>query len=307
MNVAVHRLMRLPRTRDLRTWFSSTRCTRCTGFRRSKTGSRPRAAFGGAFVLGIHSFAKLSETYGEEGAQNLASLARTKLILATADRDTAEHCSDYIGHREVRMMDEAYSYGYSNIRDAATITPRQQIEPLVIPDDIMKLPSLRGFLVFPEGFDAARVQLRYKDYPVVAQAYEPRQNVEPVAFVAADHEDGGEAGGRESENTPAILIENKHATPPLAPVPPLPVEDGQADIALLKPDRSPEPVEQTPERLAIEARTFRPDGVQSATDDKAAAGETGRGKDSAGSLRAASRLDNPDRPQPSRTGRGHGP
>lgn len=288
MNVAVHRLMRLPRTRDLRTWLFFDEVHALHRLPAIEDGLQTARGFGGAFVLGIHSFAKLSETYGEEGAQNLASLARTKLILATADRDTAEHCSDYIGHREVRMMDEAYSYGYSNIRDAATITPRQQIEPLVIPDDIMKLPSLRGFLVFPEGFDAARVQLRYKDYPVVAQAYEPRQNVEPVAFVAADHEDGGEAGGRESENTPAILIENKHATPPLAPVPPLPVEDGQADIALLKPDRSPEPVEQTPERLAIEARTFRPDGVQSATDDKAAAGETGRGKDSAGSLRAAS-------------------
>ncbi|MBK8631796.1 MAG: type IV secretion system DNA-binding domain-containing protein [Sphingomonadales bacterium] len=211
MNVAVHRLMRLPRTRDLRTWFFFDEVHALHRLPAIEDGLQTARGFGGAFVLGIHSFAKLSETYGEEGAQNLASLARTKLILATADRDTAQHCADYIGHREVRMMDEAYSYGYSNIRDAATITPRQQIEPLVIPDDIMKLPSLRGFLVFPEGFDAARIQLEYKDYPSVADAYQPRKNVEPLSFVAADVEENPEAGGREGNATPEVVIEDKPA------------------------------------------------------------------------------------------------
>ena len=110
MNVAVHRLMRLPRTRDLRTWFFFDEVHALHRLPAIEDGLQTARGFGGAFVLGIHSFAKLSETYGEDGAQNLASLARTKLILATADRDTAQHCSDYIGHREVRMMDEAYSY-----------------------------------------------------------------------------------------------------------------------------------------------------------------------------------------------------
>ena len=72
----------------------------------------------------MHSFDKLEETYGENGAINLASLARTKLILTTADIETAKRCSDFIGSREVRQMDEAYSYGYNNSRDASTITPR---------------------------------------------------------------------------------------------------------------------------------------------------------------------------------------
>ncbi len=213
MNLAVHRLMRLPRTRDLRTWFFFDEVHALHRLPAIEDGLQTARGFGGAFVLGIHSFAKLSETYGEEGAQNLASLARTKLILATADRDTAERCSDYIGHREVRMMDEAYSYGYSNIRDAATITPRQQVEPLVLPDDIMKLPSLRGFLVFPEGFDAARVQLHYRDFPSLAAPYEPRENVEPLDFLADDADEDGEseAGGREGNATPEILIENKPA------------------------------------------------------------------------------------------------
>jgi type IV conjugative transfer system coupling protein TraD len=258
MNVAVHRLMRLPRTRDLRTWFFFDEVHALHRLPAIEDGLQTARGFGGAFVLGIHSFAKLSETYGEEGAQNLASLARTKLILATADRDTAQHCSDYIGHREVRMMDEAYSYGYSNIRDAATITPRQQIEPLVIPDDIMKLPSLRGFLVFPEGFDAARVQLRYKDYPVVAPAYRPRVNVEPVAYIAEESEEASEAGGREGDPEPAILIEDKPIVHALAPDRLSGFDDAAPELEA-EPPKPVDKVDDSPERRALEARTFRPE------------------------------------------------
>jgi type IV conjugative transfer system coupling protein TraD len=212
MNLAVHSLMRLPRTRDLRTWFFFDEVHALHRLPAIEDGLQTARGFGGAFILGIHSFAKLSETYGREGAINLTSLARTKLILATADRETAEHCSDYIGQREVRMMDEAYSYGYSNIRDAATITPRSEIQPLVIPDDIMKLPSLRGFLVYPEGFDAARIQLTWRDYPKVAEPYLLRENVEPLAFdkdvnkaLFADEE----AGGREDNATPEPVIDKE--------------------------------------------------------------------------------------------------
>ncbi|MGC1470113.1 MAG: type IV secretion system DNA-binding domain-containing protein [Sphingorhabdus sp.] len=258
MNIAVHRLMRQPRTRDLRTWFFFDEVHALHRLPAIEDGLQTARGFGGAFVLGIHSFAKLSETYGEEGAQNLASLARTKLILATADRDTAQHCSDFIGHREVRMMDEAYSYGYSNIRDAATITPRQQIEALVIPDDIMKLPSLRGFLVFPEGFDAARVQLHYKDYPVVAEAYQPRTNVEPLTFIADEEEGTTEAGGREGSATPEVVIENKPAAVINATQPTAQSDNKEIDAATAQSGREGPPQEQLPERQSLEARSYTP-------------------------------------------------
>jgi len=218
MNLAVHTLMRLPQTRDLRTWFFFDEVHALHRLPAIEDGLQTARGFGGAFVLGIHSFAKLAETYGKEGAQNLASLARTKLVLAAADRDTAEHCSDYIGHREVRMMDEAYSYGYSNIRDAATITPRSEVQPLVLPDDIMKLPSLRGFLVFPEGFDAARIKLTYKDYPKVAEGYVLRTHVEPIEFARdADDDAESEGGGRETKDelelAPAPEVDGEPAKP----------------------------------------------------------------------------------------------
>lgn len=201
MDLAINRLMTLPRTRSLRTWFMFDELGALHKLPAIENGLQTARAFGGAMILGIHSFEKLVEVYGEQGARNLASLARTKLILATANLDTAEQCARYIGNREVRQMDEAYSYGYNNTRDASTLTPRKQVEPLVIADDITNLPSMHGFAKFPDGFPAARILLEWKDYPQIAQGFMPRSDVQPVRSRRGEEafeEDGaGEAGGRD--------------------------------------------------------------------------------------------------------------
>uniref|UniRef100_UPI0028BE1D35 type IV secretion system DNA-binding domain-containing protein n=1 Tax=Sphingobium sp. TaxID=1912891 RepID=UPI0028BE1D35 len=180
MDLAINTLMTMPRTRNLRTWFMFDELGALHRLPAIENGLQTARAFGGAMILGIHSFEKLVEVYGEQGARNLASLARTKLILATADLDTAEQCARYIGNREVRQMDEAYSYGYNQTRDASTLTPRKQVEPLVIADDITNLPSMHGFVKFPDGFPAARILLQWKDYPQVAQGFVRRAHVAPV-------------------------------------------------------------------------------------------------------------------------------
>jgi type IV conjugative transfer system coupling protein TraD len=204
MDIAINRLMTLPRTRALRTWFMFDELGALHRLPAIENGLQTARAFGGAMILGIHSFEKLVEVYGEQGARNLASLARSKLILATADLDTAEQCARYIGNREVRQMDEAYSYGYNNTRDASTLTPRKQVEPLVIADDITNLPSMHGFVKFPDGFPAARILLEWKDYPQIAQGFVLRPDVGPVQSKrgekAFEEDEAGEAGGRDGAN-----------------------------------------------------------------------------------------------------------
>ncbi|KEQ53740.1 type IV secretion system DNA-binding domain-containing protein [Sphingobium chlorophenolicum] len=200
MNLAITSLMTLPRTRSLRTWFMFDEVGALHRLPAIEKGLQTARNFGGAMILGLHSFQKLVEVYGEEGARNLASLARTKLILATSELKTAEECSQYIGNREVRQMDEAYSYGYNNNRDASTLTPRKQVEPLVIADDITNLPSMHGFVKFPDGFPAARILLEWKDYPEVARGFMARPSMQPVRSRRGEDafsEDGGEAGGRD--------------------------------------------------------------------------------------------------------------
>jgi type IV conjugative transfer system coupling protein TraD len=178
-NLAIHALMTMKKTRNLRTWFVFDELGALHRLPAIEDGLQTARNFGGAMVLGLHSFDKLIQVYGEENARNLSSLARTKLILAAADLDTAEQGARYIGNREIRQMDEGYSYGYNNTRDASTLTPRKQIEPLVIPDDIMNLPSLHGFVKFPDGFPAARIRLEWEHYPTVAEGFILRKPGKP--------------------------------------------------------------------------------------------------------------------------------
>ncbi|WP_103727322.1 type IV secretion system DNA-binding domain-containing protein [Novosphingobium sp. HII-3] len=199
MDLAVNALFRIGRTRNVRTWFLLDEVHALHRLPAIEHGLQTARAVGGAFVLGIHSFGKLAETYGENGAINLGSLARTKLILTTSDIETAKRCSDFIGSREVRQMDEAYSYGYNNSRDASTITPRKEVQHLVMPDDIKELPSLHGFVKFPDGFPAAKIKLSWVNYPKVAEGF-----VRVTKMRASDYtpdEDGTDAKGEEGRET----------------------------------------------------------------------------------------------------------
>ena len=207
-NLAIHSLMTMPHTRSLRTWFMFDELGALHRLPAIENGLQTARNFGGAMILGLHSFDKLVQVYGEENARNLSSLARTKLMLAAADLDTAEQCARYIGNREIRQMDEGYSYGYNSTRDASTLTPRKQIEPLVIPDDIMNLPSMHGFVKFPDGFPAARIQLEWQHYAKVAEGFmrrPPSKPDDPDGKVrgGGGKPKGGDDGGRGESLTPA--------------------------------------------------------------------------------------------------------
>lgn len=212
MDLCVNALFKMGRTRNLRTWFLIDEVHALHRLPAIDHGLQTARAFGGAFVLGMHSFDKLEETYGENGATNLASLAGTKLILKTADPETSRRCSEFIGDRQVRIMDEAYSYGYNDNRDASTITPRSNVEELVMPVDISNLPSLHGFVKFPDGFPAARILLEWKDYPVKATGFDRVDDLHaaeyaPSAEEIAEMGGGDREGGREEEQLSVLADE----------------------------------------------------------------------------------------------------
>jgi type IV conjugative transfer system coupling protein TraD len=224
LDIAVNTLMTLPRTSSLRTWYMFDELGALHRLPAIENGLQTARGYGGALVLGLHSFARLQAVYGREGAENIASLAGSKLILKTADRKTAEICAEFIGHREVRQMDEAYSYGYNNLRDAATLTPKKEIAPLVIPDDITNLPSLHGFIKFPDGFPAARVKIEWRDYKQVALGFVPREIIPPTSSddgsalrdamtrsrpAGGSSEDGGHENGDPKQRSDKDIAESK--------------------------------------------------------------------------------------------------
>ncbi|PAX09065.1 type IV secretion system DNA-binding domain-containing protein [Sphingomonas lenta] len=200
MDTAMNTLMAGPRTSDLKVWFVFDELGALHRLPALEKGLQTARNYGGAIVMGVHAYAKLKETYGDNMAMTLAALARTKLVLATADRESATWCSDFIGHRQYREMEEGYSYGYNNARDAVSLTPRRQIEPLLLPDQLMNLPRLQGYLKFPDGFPAAPIRLEYRAFPDRAEPFVPRLPVRPTApdqrgTSASDTEDAASTNG----------------------------------------------------------------------------------------------------------------
>lgn len=219
LDTAMNTLMTMERTPDLRVWFLIDELGALHRLPALEKGLQTARNFGGAIVTGVHAFAKLKEVYGENMAMTLSSLARSKLILATADRETATWCSDFIGHRQVRDMEEGYSYGYNNARDAVSLTPRRQIEPLLLPDQFMNLPRLSGYLKFPDGFPAAPVTLVPRRWPRMAEGFIARAfgpapgahaadetNVDPSewASLPAEAADGAPAANDDGAGKPVV-------------------------------------------------------------------------------------------------------
>jgi type IV conjugative transfer system coupling protein TraD len=197
LDTSINTLMAGPRSRDILLWFLIDELGALHRLPSLEKGLQTARNYGGAIVTGIHAFAKLKDVYGENMAMTLSSLARTKLILGTADRETATWCSDVIGHREVREMEEGYSYGYNNARDAVSLTPRRQVVPLLLPDELMKLKNLHGFIKFPEGFPAAPVVLRPRNWPRVAEGFIARPEAKKVARKPVDRASGSERQGHQ--------------------------------------------------------------------------------------------------------------
>lgn len=171
LDTAMNTLMTSARTNEVKCWFFIDELGALHRLPALEKGLQTARNFGGAIVLGLHAFAKLKEVYGENMAATLASLARTKLILSVADKETATWCSDIIGHEEVIDTDVGYSYGVNNARDAVSLTRRTTIKPLRMPEELMNMKSLEGHIKFPEGFPAAPVSLRPVNRPKVADAF----------------------------------------------------------------------------------------------------------------------------------------
>ena len=71
-------LMSMSRTQDLRLWFLIDELGALHRLPALEKGLQTARNFGGAIVTGVHAYAKLKDTYGENMAMTLSSLARTK-------------------------------------------------------------------------------------------------------------------------------------------------------------------------------------------------------------------------------------
>lgn len=77
-------------------------------------------------------------------------------------------------------------------------------KPLLLPDQLMNLPRLSGYIKFPDGFPAAPVKLKPVDRPKRAETFIARVKESPKARGTVPH------SSTEQEEQPAVATGNEH-------------------------------------------------------------------------------------------------
>ena len=181
LTTAIDTLMSMPGDqRDIRLWFLLDEINALHNIPAIVAGMQTARNYGGAFVLGVHTMHQLKQTYGEDLAETVASLAKTKLLMSTRDKGTQDWSSAQVGEGEWSDMEENFSYGVSNVRDAATLQRKVKLEPLVLPSEFAELRDLTGYLKFPQGLPAALVRVTYVKYRRLAPGFVERK-IAPLA------------------------------------------------------------------------------------------------------------------------------
>ncbi|WP_231729322.1 hypothetical protein, partial [Blastomonas sp. CCH5-A3] len=67
-----------------------------------------------------------------------------------------------------------------------------------MPVDISDLPSMHGFVKFPDGFPAARIRLTWRDYEPRAKGFERVTDMRAAEYTPPSG-DGAELGGGDRE------------------------------------------------------------------------------------------------------------
>jgi type IV conjugative transfer system coupling protein TraD len=181
LTTAINTLMSMPGDQqEIRMWFLLDEINALHNIPAIVSGMQTARNYGGAFVLGVHTMHQLKETYGDNLAETIASLAKTKLLMNTRDEGTQKWASAQVGEGEWAEMEENFSYGVSNVRDAATLQRKVKLEPLVIPSQFQELRDLTGYLKFPQGMPAALIGIEYVRYKKPNVGFVERE-IEPLA------------------------------------------------------------------------------------------------------------------------------
>ncbi len=180
-DTAIHSLMDLPAAPEqLRLWFIFDELGALHRLPSLEDGMRTSRNFGGAFALGIHTIQQLWSVYGQHEGDTIASLGRTQLYLSQPDYRSADWCSAMIGKTEYREGERSTTVGVERIRDGVGWTQRTEYRALALPVQIMKLKSLEGYLVFPEGFPTARIRIEYQARSKISDGFIPRASIPPI-------------------------------------------------------------------------------------------------------------------------------
>ena len=242
LEIAVNALLSLPRDDGRRIWIVLDELPTLHQVPSLRPGLAESRQFGGCFVLGVQVFSALRDLYGRDGAETVSGLCGTRVVLAAPDRDTAEWSAESLGRAEVEEMAESVNYGAETPRSGVTLGARRALRPLVLPAEIARLDSLAGYLKFPGAWPVARIRLRYRQRPKIAERFVPRAEEKAGAGRIDMPEDDGEERPGEAKDAIEQASEAEaavdlweHEPPPSGSESPAPYDDGSGGHKVRSP------------------------------------------------------------------------
>jgi type IV conjugative transfer system coupling protein TraD len=190
LEIAVNSLLSLEQSRERKIWIILDEVPSLYNIPSLQPGMAESRQFGGCFVLGLQVWSAMRDIYGQNGAETLSGLARTRLVLSTPDKATADWCSQALGNAEKTELQETLSYGAHDMRDGVSLAARNELRPIVLPTEIMSLPDLEGYLRLPQGFPISRFTIKPNKTPLSAKPVveRPIEDVKPKAMPPAPAE-----------------------------------------------------------------------------------------------------------------------
>ena len=188
------------------TWFVLDEFHSAGRIEKLADGPQRLRKYGGAVVLGFQQVSQLQDLYGPDKARTIIGQCQTKLILRAGDFDTATLMSEQLGRRVMRRVEENTSYGANSIRDGVGLTPKEELEPVVLPEDVQNFPKFQGMIRVSNAratkpFPIAPIRLEYVPRKDVATGF-VRAEADPVrAYISqqvARAGGGAQGGGKES-------------------------------------------------------------------------------------------------------------
>jgi len=131
--------------------------------------------FGLCAIAGIQTIAQVRALYGREGATTVLACLQNKIVLATADSESADLLSRDLGESEVAREETSTS---GKIGDASSHTKRQArvVEKAVLPSEIQALPPLSGFLKLAGQYPVARIKIDVITFKKRVPPWVPRED-----------------------------------------------------------------------------------------------------------------------------------
>jgi type IV conjugative transfer system coupling protein TraD len=224
INTATKELLSLKEEDKRRVWIILDELATMHALPFLSTAKSESRKFGGCFVLGHHGASQLRTIYNRDGAAALSNLSSTRLYLRQPEEEDADHASRNLGSYEIEEVNESISYGANTMRDGISVSRQTKEKRLVLPTEIQTSNDLAGYLRIKGKFPAARVKLKYIDYPLIhkefiARDIDPdplRQKVEQLVetysdpLLAASHDKALEAATAPKKDiTKSIAIEKR--------------------------------------------------------------------------------------------------